>query len=420
MKIGYACLTVGVPNTTIRTTRKANATPERLEELVRHNLQATERMLDYNIEHGIRMYRISSDLVPFGSDYETNTLDWVAIFQKDFDRIGGKIRAYNMRVSMHPGQYTVLNSLDEGVVSRAIDDLDYHAQVLDALGVDASHKIILHIGGVYGDKKSAITRFVENYKRLRPAVKDRLIIENDDRLYTIEDVLEISRQTGAPVVYDNLHNASNASHLNVSDAKWIALAKETWGEKDGPAKIHYSQQRPEARIGAHTETIYIQPFMDFYQEIAPLDVDIMLEVKDKNLSAVKAILATTDKPEIKDLENEWARYKYAVLARSPQNYEAIRSLLKDKSAYPVLEFYTLIEEALDKPAEKKVELNALEHVWGHVKKAATEKERDRFLKMKADWLGEKITVTRIKNWLYRLAKKYKESYLLQSLYFDFN
>lgn len=420
MKIGYACLTVGVPNTTIRTTRKANATAERLSELIHENLKATENMLNYNIANDIKMYRISSDVIPFGSDFETNTLDWMSLFQKDFARLSQKIKENNIRVSMHPGQYTVLNSLDEGVVARAIDDLTYHTQFLDALKVDTSHKIILHIGGVYGDKESAITRFVNNYEKLRPAIKSRLIIENDDRLYTIADVLEVSSKTGAPVVYDNLHNASNPSDLNVSDAEWIAQAKATWSDTEGPTKIHYSQQRLNARVGAHTQTIYVQPFMDFYQEVASLEVDIMLEVKDKNLSAVKANLATTEERKIKHLEDEWSRYKYAVLARSPQNYQAIRGLLKDKSAYPVVEFYTLIEEALDTPVAKNVELNALDHVWGHLKKDVTDKEKDRFQKMREDWLEDRITNNRIKNWLRRLAEKYEETYLLQSLYFDFD
>lgn len=418
MKIGYACLTVGVPDTTIRTTRKANATPERLQELIQENLKATENMLDYNSEHQIKMYRISSDIIPFGSDFQTNTLDWVSLFQGDFERLSKKISRHQMRVSMHPGQYTVLNSLDEAVVARAIDDLEYHTQFLDALKVDASHKIILHIGGAYGDKEAAMARFIKNYERLSPAVKARLIIENDDRLYTIADVLEVSKQTGAPVVYDNLHNASNPSQPEVSDAEWIALAKETWSEADGPMKVHYSQQRADARIGAHTQTIYIQPFMAFYQAVEPLEVDIMLEVKDKNLSAVKANLATTKHPLIKDLENEWSRYKYAVLAHSPQHYQEIRTLLKDKSAYPVIEFYTLIEEALDVSPEKNVALNALDHVWGHLKKDATTKEKERIQKMRTDWLEDKITIHRINNWLRRLAEKYEETYLLQSLYFD--
>ncbi len=417
MRIGYACLVVGVPNTTMKTTRKVNATSRRLTELIEHNLTSMENMLDYSIENGIQMYRISSDIIPFGSDSETNQLDWVNIFQEQFKRLSKKIKDNNLRVSMHPGQYTVLNSPNEEVVTRAIEDLKYHTTFLDTLELDASHKIILHIGGVYGDKVAAKKRFVENYKKLIPAVKKRLIIENDDRLYTIEDVLEISKQTGAPVVYDNLHNACNPSKARFTDVEWISLAKETWSAADGPMKIHYSQQREHARLGAHTQTIYIEPFMAFVEQISPLGVDIMLEVKDKNLSAVKANLATTNQPNIHALEKEWGRYKYLVLSHSQKYYQAIRSLLKDKSTYPVVPFYSLIEEALEIKPEKNTELNALDHVWGHLKEKVSEKEKATFQKMKEQWLEDKITTTRLKSWLKRLATKYEEQYLLQSLYF---
>lgn len=419
MKIGYACLVVGVPDTTMKTTRKANATSERLTELIQNNLASMENMIDYNIKHGIKMYRISSDIIPFGSDLETNQLDWASLFNETLKELGEKIKAHDIRVSMHPGQYTVLNSLDEDVVTRAVLDLEYHTQFLDALEVDDSHKIILHIGGVYGDKDAAKSRFIEVYRRLSDRVRARLIIENDHSLYTVSDVLEISEATGAPVVYDNLHNACNPSDPTVSDAEWIKKAKETWKSADGRMKIHYSQQKTGGRLGAHTDTIYIEPFMAFYEEVAPLNVDIMLEVKDKNLSAVKANLATTDNPQIKDLENEWARYKYAVLGYSPINYQAIRTLLKDKSAYPVVEFYRLIEEALDTAPQKNIELNGLDHVWGHLKNKATDKEATRFSKMKEQWLVDEIKLSRLKKWLYRLAEKYNETYLLQSLYFEF-
>lgn len=418
MKIGYACLVVGVPDTTMKTTRKANATDERLTELIQNNLASMENMIDYNIKHGIKMYRISSDIIPFGSDLETNQLDWVNLFSENLKQLGKKIRDHDIRISMHPGQYTVLNSLDEGVVNRAVVDLEYHTQFLDALEVNDSHKIILHIGGVYGDKDAAKSRFIEVYKRLSDRVRARLIIENDHSLYTVSDVLEISEATGAPVVYDNLHNACNPSDPTVSDAEWIKKAKETWKSADGRMKIHYSQQKTGGRLGAHTDTIYIEPFMAFYEEVAPLNVDIMLEVKDKNLSAVKANLATTGNPQIKDLENEWARYKYAVLGHSPINYQAIRTLLKDKTRYPVVEFYRLIEEALDTAPQKNIELNGLDHVWGHLKNKATDKEATRFSKMKEQWLVDEIKLSRLKKWLYRLAEKYNETYLLQSLYFE--
>lgn len=418
MKIGYACLTVGVPTTQLKTTRKANATPERLTELIANNLKAMENMIDYNIAHGIKLYRISSDIIPFGSDFETNQLDWLSLFDDDFKRIGLKIKEHDIRVSMHPGQYTVLNSQDSGVVERAIDDLTYHTGFLDALGVDGSHKIILHIGGVYGDKNSAMDRFVEVYETLDAAIKKRLIIENDDRSYTIEEVLAISERTGAPVVYDNLHNACNPSDPTVTDAEWIEKVQKTWKPVDGPAKIHYSQQRDGGRKGAHTQTIYIEPFMDFYHSVESLGVDIMLEVKDKNLSAIKVNLAISEQPEMKKLEAEWGRYKYLVLSKSPQHYQAIRTLLKDKTVYPVLEFYRLIEEALLMEPQQNIEQNAVEHVWGHLKNLATEKEKAQFQKLKDKWLADGVKTQRVKNWMRQLAVKYQEPYLLQSLYFE--
>lgn len=418
MKIGYACLTVGVPDTPFKTVRKANATPERLTELIDHNLQSLDKMLDYNQKNGLLMLRISSDIIPFGSDHETNTLDWTKLFQKKMEQLGDKIAKNKMRVSMHPGQYTVLNSPKEDVVRRAIADLEYHTLFLDSLNVDNSHKIILHIGGIYDDKPLAIKRFIKVYRQLSPAVKQRLIIENDDRLYTIEDVLAISRQTGAPVVYDNLHNACHPSDETVSDYEWIKAAKETWDPKEGPAKIHYSQQRPNARLGAHTETIYIEPFMAFYQSIHSLEVDIMLEVKDKNLSAIKANLAVRQPGHIKYLEKEWGRYKYNVLNHSQAHYQAIRELLKDKEAYPVTEFYRLIEEALDLEASQNSQLNAFDHVWGHLKRSASAAETERYKERRQAWIDEKISLKQFKSWLFRLAKKYQEPYLLASLFFD--
>ena len=165
MSIGYACLNIGTPNTNIRSVMQRNATPEKLTEVTAHNLEALEKMIDYNIANDIRLFRISSDLIPFGSS-PVNGLDWPEIHKEAFERIGAKIRKSGMRVSLHPGQYTVLNSPTEDVVERAITDLIYHDKILTALGTDTTNKIILHVGGIYGDKEAALDRFAENFQRL--------------------------------------------------------------------------------------------------------------------------------------------------------------------------------------------------------------------------------------------------------------
>ncbi|WP_423189785.1 UV DNA damage repair endonuclease UvsE [Alkalibacterium sp. f15] len=418
MNIGYACITKGLADAKYKTCRKINATEENLKLLIEHNLNVLEKMIEYNHQAGIKLFRISSDIIPFGSDFVVNDLDWPTLFEPLFTRIGEKIRRYGIRVSMHPGQYTVLNSPIKGVVDRAIDDLNYHTLFLDSLGVGSESKIILHVGGVYNDKEAAIDRFTQAYEQLDRKIKDRLIIENDDRSYTIQDVLTVSKRTGAPVVYDNLHNALNSEDETYPDSYWIKLAKKTWKNKDGRPKVHYSQQQLIGREGSHSQFIRIDEFMAFYRDVESCDVDIMLEVKDKNLSAVKCLLATTTDPKISDLENEWAKYKYTVLERSPAIYDSIRELLKNKSSYPVIPFYRLIEAALAQEINTNTAINSLEHVWGYVNQDVTVKEKEKYQEYKSNLMEDLKYLERVKRFLYKLAVKYEVDYLINSLYFE--
>ena len=263
--------------------------------VITQNLNALREMIRYNADHGILLFRISSDIIPFGS-HPAMPLDWQAEFREALSGIGEQIRQSGIRVSMHPGQYTVLNSKRPAVVENAIADLKYHTAFMDALGCDATHKMIIHIGGVYADKPQAMKRFAENLKGLDERVRARLVIENDDTLYTVEDTLSIASQTGLPVVFDIFHHMLNHKKSSLSPYDWIDRCAETWGEKDGRQKIHYSQANPKARSGAHSDTIDVQEFLRFYNQLHQRDVDIMLEVKDKNLSAIKCILATMENP----------------------------------------------------------------------------------------------------------------------------
>jgi len=416
MNIGYACLTVGVPDTDQKSCMLKNANKEKLLELISYNLNSLENIIDYNIKNKIKLFRISSDIIPFGSS-PVNNLEWWDIFDSQFSRIGHKIKTSGMRVSMHPGQYTVLNSPKKEVVENAIEDLRYHTKILDTLGVGEDNKIVLHIGGVYNDKSQAIRRFISNYRELDDSVKQRLIIENDDKSYNISDVLEIGSIINVPVVFDNLHNQVNPFDKSKSDYYWIDKCKETWREKDGIQKIHYSQQNPLKKAGSHSSTIQINKFMSFYEGLERDDIDIMLEVKDKNLSAVKCINCTSIDKSIKDLEIEWSRYKYMVLENSPSDYVEIRKLLNEKDAYPATEFYNLIENALSKEITIGNSINAALHIWGYFKKKATDREKNSFLNNIEKYEQGQTSLKTIKNNLWKMAVKYNQSYLLDSYYF---
>lgn len=288
MSIGYACIAVGVKNAKLSRCTLKNASEDNIRKITEANLNALDAMIDYNIENKIKLFRISSDIIPFGS-HEVNKLEWQVEFKDKIIKIGNKIITSGMRVSMHPGQYTVLNSNRQEVVLNAVRDLKYHNLFLDTLGVHSTNKIVLHIGGVYGDKEKAAENFIKNYRELPSEIKKRLVIENDDKSYTIEDVLKISSEAHIPVIFDNLHNKINQSQEKLSEFQWINICRKTWNKSDGKQKIHYSEQRQGGTIGSHSDTICVNEFLEFYNKLPNKDIDIMLEVKDKNLSAVKCI-----------------------------------------------------------------------------------------------------------------------------------
>jgi len=414
--IGYACAQVGGEAAKLVTLRLANATPDAIRAVIEKNLDALSAMLRYNADHGIGLFRISSDIIPFAS-HPAMTVDWRSEFGQTLRKIGQYIRDNGMRVSMHPGQYTVLNSPRAEVVQRAAEDLQYHAGFLDALGCDATCKIVVHIGGVYSGKQQAMDRFVTNYRALNERIRARLVIENDDRSYTAEDAVAIAKQTGMPVVFDVLHHKLNHGQSELSPFTWIDRCGRTWAKRDGKQKIHYAQSDPDRAAGAHARRIRAMEFLEFYNGLHDQTVDVMLEVKDKNLSAVKCRLLTQKTLKIGQLESEWARYKYLVLSRSAAIYGKIRTLLQNKSAPDALRFYTLIEDALALQENRGAQVNAAQHMWGYLRDAADEKAHKRFAALLLAYRQETGSRKAMQSFLFRLAKQQQCAYLLESLYF---
>jgi UV DNA damage endonuclease len=285
MKIGYPCLNRSLGCTSSRTFRLASYSAVRLAETVSWNLDCLERILEYNRANGLFFLRISSDLIPFAS-HPVCVFPWQREFAPRFAVLGRVMRRHGMRISMHPDQFTLINSLDEGIFARSAAELEYHAAVLDLLGLDASARIQVHAGGVYGDKAAAIDRFCSRFERLGPAVRRRLVVENDDRLFTVVDCLEINRRTGVPILFDSFHHQLN--HRGQSTAAALALTAATWGKKDGVPMIDYSSQKNGARPGSHAESIDLRHFGRFIATSGALDFDIMLEIKDKEKSALRA------------------------------------------------------------------------------------------------------------------------------------
>jgi len=192
-----------------------------------------------------------------------------------------------LRIDMHPGQYTVLNAKETRIVENAIRDLEYHCQILDQMGLDETAKVQIHVGGVYGDRAASMLRFEEVCGKLPEKIRRRLVIENDERSYSLADCLRISEATGCPVVFDVYHHflLNEAEPLHEA----LAAAAQTCQENDGLPIVDYSSVLPSGRFGRHADTLDSADFVQFLEHSRPNDFDVMLEIKDKELSALQAV-----------------------------------------------------------------------------------------------------------------------------------
>ncbi len=286
MRVGYPCINLSLPCRPSRTFRLASLSHDRLHATVEGNLRCLEEIVRWNAAQGLLFLRITSDLVPLASHPE-NRFPWAEAFAPRFAEIGGVIRRYGMRISMHPGQYTLLSSPRPEAIQAARADLRYHARILDLLGLDRTAKIQIHGGGVYGDKKAAAQRFAAAVDALAPGVRERLVVENDERLYSFSDVGELHKMTGLPVVFDAFHHALNGDGQTVGEA--LAAQAGTWGPEDGLPIVDYSSPLPNERFGSHAHALDEGNFARFLAESRPHDFDLMLEVKDKERSALRAL-----------------------------------------------------------------------------------------------------------------------------------
>ena len=287
MKIGYPCVNEAMDCSSGNTFRLASYSEERLVAAVTANLTCLRRMLEWNVAQGLLFFRIGSSIVPFGS-HPVNTFAWQTHFAADFQAIGDYIKANGLRVSFHPDQFVVLNSPSPDIVQRSIQELVYQGSMLDLMGLDGTAKLQIHVGGLYGERELAISRFAAVHATLPPAVKARVVVENDDRLFSLRDCLALHELTGVPILFDNFHHEC----LNHGEpmAEALRLAAATWHPiADGVPLMDYSSQALGERKGKHTDNLVDEQFREFLTHLHGLDFDLMLEIKNKEASALRAV-----------------------------------------------------------------------------------------------------------------------------------
>lgn len=279
---------------------------------VRESIRLMHHVFAYIAKNDIHMYRMSSDFAPYLTHPDMpqfhNQLEEA---EAELRELGELARQHDIRLSLHPSQYILLNALDEEVAAKSIADLNAQARLLDALGCGPEGVVVTHVGGVYGERQASLERFVRRYHTLPQATRNRLVVENDDVSYSLAEALWIHERTGAPVVFDNLHHfCLNPEGMSMREALHAALA--TWPEGVVP-KIHYSSpstsfevfSEKEKSSNGRTKTVikmrspktkahadFIDPmeFVLFWQAADAANArpfDVMLESKGKDVALLR-------------------------------------------------------------------------------------------------------------------------------------
>jgi UV DNA damage endonuclease len=295
MNIGYACInmTMGKKVTTNRTMVKKTFNAKGLDYvsgLALLNAKDIIKILEWNRINGIKFFRLSSTIIPWGDNFDITQLKDYKEIKSELKKAGNFAKFHNIRITSHPGPYNVLVSPNESVIEKTIADLELHGKIFDMMGLSKTpyNKINIHCNGVYGDKKSAMDRFIKNFKRLSKSVQKRLTIENDDKasMYSVKDLMYIHEAIKIPIVFDYHHHQFCTGDLSEEQA--LKLAASTW-PKDIIPVVHYSESKalhennPKEKPQAHS--LYINSLPNVYE----LDVDIMVEAKAKELAILKFI-----------------------------------------------------------------------------------------------------------------------------------
>jgi UV DNA damage endonuclease len=295
MNLGYACInmSMGKKVSTNRGMVKRTFNAKGLDyvsELALANCKDVIKILEWNRLNGIYLFRLSSALIPWGDGIDLTQLKDYNEIKSELKKAGDFAKFWGMRITCHPGPFNVLVSPNESVIQKTIADLELHGKIFDMMGLNKTpyNKINIHCNGVYGDKKSALDRFITNYKRLSKSVQKRLTIENDDKasMYSVKDLMYVHEKIGIPIVFDYHHHQFCTGDLSEEDA--LRLAISTWPDNIKPI-VHYSESKalhennPKEKPQAHS--MYINSLPNTYG----LDVDVMVEAKAKELAILPFI-----------------------------------------------------------------------------------------------------------------------------------
>lgn len=271
-----------------RTMIRKNFTVKKAQELALANIRDIAKLCEWNYNNQIFVLRLSSDILPHFTDPEVESYD--LSFAMDALREAGEAtKKYKQRITMHPGQYNQVGAKDDEIFTKTCQDLKMHADLLDAMNIDQDGILCVHGGGVYNDKEKTVCRWIANFDRLPENVKKRLCIENCEKCYSVNDCIRIAEACSIPLIFDTHHFEcyniiKKDDEIELTD-DILGRVVKTWTSRNITPLFHISEQRPDSRIGAHSDLIEVIPeYLLSLPEKYKVNLDIEVEAKSKEVA----------------------------------------------------------------------------------------------------------------------------------------
>ena len=292
IRLGLCCIFKNEPIRFRATTAKYLLRFDRSEQLAKLsglcllNSQNLIAALHYSHSHKFGAFRILSPLLPRFTHpdvgYSLADLPDALQIEQNFIRVKEFRDRHDIRLSFHPDQFIILSSPHKEVLEKSISELEYQAMLAEHIGAEI---INIHGGGAYGDKQSALKRFRKNFQQLSVSVQKRLSLENDDRIYTVKNLLPVCKDLQIPLMYDVHHHRCNPDGLTVEEATCLSL--ETWEKVGREPYFHISSPKngwSSSKPNPHAD--YIDP-ADFPDCWKGFDLTVDVEAKAKELAVLK-------------------------------------------------------------------------------------------------------------------------------------
>ncbi len=296
VRLGYVALPLTIDITSSKTITYTHFKEKKdiegyhhIDNLIKTNLDSLMEILKYNVRNDIHFYRLTSNLIPLAT-LEEVPFDYINPYLKKYHEIGEYALKNNLRLDFHPDQYCILNSTNPKVVKGAIEILKYHNALSEAFKFKDA-KLILHIGSSQGGKKASLTRFKNNFLKLPGEIRQRIVLENDDKVFNVVDTLRLCEELKVPMVLDYHHFLCNNNKELIRDYYEKIFA--TWKSSSWPPKVHFSSPKNKTKkdFRSHHDYIDTDSFISFLEEVKDKtsELDIMIEAKKKDLALFRLV-----------------------------------------------------------------------------------------------------------------------------------